>query len=357
MRLAPILLQGTLHETIWGGQHLAHVAGKALPPDVLVGESWETALESVAFNDPYTGQTLGVLTESLGVKLYGTRAREICGERFPLLAKFIDAHAWLSVQVHPDDAYAIAHEHGKLGKTEAWRILAAAPDATIMHGFAQSTTRDAVQRAIHDVRLEELAARVPVATGDVVFNLAGTLHATGAGIVLYEIQEYSDVTYRLYDFGRLGPDGRGRELHIDRGLDVLNYHPLRRHLAQSIVLATASDAQPEVQLLVACHHFVLTEVAFAPGQSLAQATDGTSCHIISVIAGNVRLTTDDDFAGFALPLGQTAVVPAESCAYRLVALNDAPARVLISWVPAEGDPRVRAWQAAQEVAGGGPAGG
>ncbi|HKD76232.1 MAG TPA: type I phosphomannose isomerase catalytic subunit, partial [Ktedonobacterales bacterium] len=121
MGLAPILLQGSLHETIWGGQHLKHVAGKALPADILVGESWETALDSVALNDPYAGQTLGALTDQLGVKLYGTRAREICGERFPLLAKFIDAHAWLSVQVHPDDEYAAAHEGGKLGKTEAWR--------------------------------------------------------------------------------------------------------------------------------------------------------------------------------------------------------------------------------------------
>jgi len=188
--------------------------------------------------------------------------------------------------------------------------------------------------------------RVPVVAGDVVFNLAGTLHATGAGIVLYEIQEYSDVTYRLYDFGRLGPDGKGRDLHIERGLDVLVYLPLPRHLAQPIVLA-AGDAQPEVRLLVACDHFVLTEVALASDQALAQATDGTSCHILSVIAGNTRLTTGDDSTEFALPLGQTAVVLAEPCAYRLTATGDAPAHVLISWVPTEDDPRVRAWQEAQ----------
>jgi mannose-6-phosphate isomerase len=352
MGLIPILLQGSLHETIWGGQHLKHVAGKALPADVLVGESWETALDSVALNDPHTGQTLGALSDQLGVRLYGTRAREVCGDRFPLLAKFIDAHAWLSVQVHPDDAYAAAHENGKLGKTEAWRILSTIPDATIMHGFTRATTRDEVERAIRDVRLEELVERVPVAAGDVVFNLAGTLHATGAGIVLYEIQEYSDVTYRLYDFGRLGPDGKGRDLHIERGLDVLDYNQLPRHLAQPVVLAAANDMQPEMQLLVVCRHFALAETAFAAGQTLPQATDGTSCHIISVIAGNVLLTLDDDSPGILLPLGQTAVVPAEPCGYHLTAPDDTPARVLISWVPAADDPRVSTWQAAQEVAGG-----
>jgi mannose-6-phosphate isomerase len=338
MSLEPLVVQGVLHETIWGGYRLAAVAGKALPPGATIGESWETALDSPVLSPLYRGLSLGAVSASLGTRLYGTRAREVCGERFPLLAKFIDAHAWLSVQVHPDDAYAAAHEGGKLGKTEAWRILRAEDDAAILHGFVRPTSRDEVAAAVAANRLEELAARVPVSAGDAICNPAGTLHATGAGIVLYEIQEYSDITYRLYDFGRVGADGQPRPLHVGQALDVLSYEPIARHVPRALL----DERDPRRSLRVACRHFALAETALdvSPSQ---WATDGSSCHIVTAIAGSARLAWGDDSTNaLTLELGQTVVVPAEPLPYTLTAAGNG-AVALTAWVPREDDRWVRAW--------------
>ena len=140
-----------------------------------------------------------------------------------MLAKFLDANAKLSVQVHPDDTYARLHEQGKLGKTEFWYVLDAAPGASIVHGFKTATSQEEVRQAIQDLTLENLLHEVHVSTGDIIFVPAGTVHAIGKGVLLYELQEYSDLTYRLYDYGRLSSAGIPRELHIERSLDVMHY--------------------------------------------------------------------------------------------------------------------------------------
>src|SRR5438874_8541554 len=141
-------LEASLHETIWGGRRLERDGWKHLPPgNSAIGEAWETEISTVVQNGPYAGQTLGELVELVGPALLGEEAMAIFGRRFPLLAKFIDANAQLSVQVHPDDAYAAAHEDGKLGKTEFWYILAAEPNATVVYGFKGPTTRPEVKRA------------------------------------------------------------------------------------------------------------------------------------------------------------------------------------------------------------------
>lgn len=338
MPLSPILLKGSLHATLWGGSNLATLFGKELPSDTPIGESWETALDSIAQNAPFQGMSLEEITQQLGVRLYGSRAQSIFGDRFPLLAKFIDAHQWLSVQDHPDDAYAAKYENGQLGKTEAWRILAAAPQAEIIHGLAAPCTREMVANAIQTNHLEDLTAKVAVTAGDVIINQAGTLHATGAGIVLYEIQEYSNITYRLYDFGRVDANGKSRELHIDRGLDVLDYHPPRQHQLAPLAI---SDHEA---ITVTCKHFAMLETHLTTANMTTRSTDGTTCHILTVIAGAATLQwKDGDTANetaweveIPLPLGQTVVIPAEACAYRLSAATEAT--VLISWVPELTDP-------------------
>src|SRR6266849_1127485 len=148
----PLRLRASLHETIWGGRRLERDGWKQIPPDdITIGESWETEVSNIVQNGPYAGKTLGTLVEELGVSLLGKQAFAIFGQRFPLLAKFIDANAQLSVQVHPEDSYAARHEGGKLGKTEFWYILAAEPGATIVHGFKTSTSFSEVRKAIEDV--------------------------------------------------------------------------------------------------------------------------------------------------------------------------------------------------------------
>src|SRR5262249_52442171 len=157
--------------------------------------------------------------------------------------------------------YARQHENGKLGKTEAWYILHADPGAALIHSLSRAVTHEEVEQAIRSVTLESLLHYEPVQAGDVVFVPAGTVHAIGAGIILYELQESPDATYRLYDYGRLTALGKPRELHIGRSLDVMHYEPTNSHKVQPVVLRDAGDGNLH-RCLVACRYFVLEELAF-----------------------------------------------------------------------------------------------
>lgn len=209
---------------IWGGRRLIEEYGKGDGAGNLA-ESWELSCHpdgpSIAADGPYAGRSLPeILAER---PEFAGRAVESLG-RFPVLVKLIDAARDLSVQVHPDDAYTLKHE-GQLGKTEMWYIIDAEPGAGLYCGFRREVTPAQLHTAIEGNTLCELLRRVPVKAGDVVFIPAGTVHAIGAGILLAEIQQSSSVTYRLYDYGRLGADGKPRELHIDKALDVAALSP------------------------------------------------------------------------------------------------------------------------------------
>ncbi len=343
--IVPLPLAGALHETIWGGRALAERLGKVLPADALVGESWETADESLVREGPYAGESLAALVARLGVDLLGWRAVAVYGRRFPLLTKFIDAREQLSVQVHPDDAYAARHEHGKLGKTETWYVLHAEPGAQLIYGFARATSSDEVRRAIEQTRLEPLLHSFAPRPGDVIFVPPGTVHAIGGGILLYELQEYSDVTYRLYDYGRLQADGTPRELHVARALEVLRYsHP-------PSVRATPLEAAPygadgSRRVLVACRYFVEEELRVAG--DVADTTTPASCQILTCLGG--ACTIEAGAAALRLRLGETAVLPAALGAYTL---RGEEAQLMRSYVPEERDPTIDAWQAAQGEAAAG----
>jgi mannose-6-phosphate isomerase len=339
--LLPIQLEASLHETLWGGRNLAAIAGKALPPDVPIGESWETEIACLARNAPYTGRTLGELVDRFDERLLGPRAIAVYGHRFPLLAKFIDARQWLSVQVHPDDEYAALHEGGKLGKTETWYILHAEPEAKIVYGLAREAARGEVRDAIAQTRLEQLLRTLEVRAGDVIFVPAGTVHAIGGGIALYELQEYSDVTYRLYDYGRLQANGTPRELHVERSLDVMRYGPAQATFAVPVEVG-APGAGIAHRVLVACRYFVEEEIRFSG--PLRGETGLASCQILSVLDGAFRLQA----AGVELCIerGDTVVLPAAVGAYTLIGEQ---ARVLRSYVPEERDPNLQRWCAAQPV--------
>jgi mannose-6-phosphate isomerase len=338
--LGPIKLQPTLHETIWGGRNLAAIAGKHLAPDVRVGESWETELGNLAVNEPFLGSTLGQLVDELGVALVGEQSVKVVGRRFPLLAKFIDAQDTLSVQVHPDDSYAHEHEGGKLGKTEAWYILHAEPRAQLVYGLNRPASQEDVRQAIAETRLEGLLHSFTVRPGDVVYVPAGTVHAIGAGVVLYEIQEYSDVTYRLYDFGRLQPNGQRRELHVDRGLAVMRYEPPQTETVRPVA---APDETPGVRgrVLVACQYFMLEEIVLMG--LWPTRTQRTSCDIVSLLGGTCEISTPGGFF-LRLDLGDTVVLPADLGSYTLVGDS---ARFLRSYVPTPDDRLWRLWQQGQ----------
>ncbi len=338
--LGPFKLRPSLHETIWGGQRLRTLAGKALPEGKRIGESWETALDSVVATAPYAGATLGSLVETFGAALLGARAVAVYGLRFPLLTKFLDATDWLSVQAHPDDVYAAAHEGGKLGKTEAWYILAAEPGAQVVYGLTQATSREAIRAAIAANALEPLLRTVAVSAGDVLFVPPGTVHAIGAGVTLYEVQEYSDVTYRLYDYGRLQANGQPRELHVERALEVMRTTPSPLERVTPLALpAEATQPGATRRVLVACRYFVEEEVHLAG--VWREPAQPSSCRIVTVARGEVELTAVGR-PPVTLGLGETAVLPAS--------LGEAQARgeatLLRSYVPEPDDAALTLWQRA-----------
>jgi mannose-6-phosphate isomerase len=342
-----IRLQSSLHETIWGGRRLERDGWKQLPPgDVLIGESWETEVNTIAQNPPYQGKTLGALVNEYGEALLGRQAIAVFGRRFPLLAKFIDANAKLSVQVHPNDAYAAQHEGGKLGKTECWYILDAEPGAWVVHGFRTRTSREEVQRAIETVTLESLLEEVPVAPGDVIFVPAGTVHAIGSGVLLYELQEYSDITYRMYDYGRLTAAGVPRELHIAQSLDVSCYSPSPRPKAQPVPLPGGPGYSD--RCLAACPYFVLRELVLGQFTQETDVGDGYmkgetsgSCIILTSLGASLSVRYGEALENSeALMRGQTMVLPAALGAYRL----EGQGRLLYAYVPTPGDSAWEKWE-------------
>ena len=224
MNVCPLVMNPVFRhgpDTPWGGFALKGLFGKDSPEDI-TGESLEVSalpgLESRVAGGDYAGKTLQEMFSLWGKSLTGLE-----GNDFPLLLKLLDTRECLSVQVHPDDAYALSHE-GKLGKSEAWYILDAAPGSELVYGI---NTRGQSLRSVLDAgKLESCLRRTEVHAGDVFYIPAGTIHALGPGIRCYEIQQASDLTYRLWDWGRIGKDGKPRRLHIDQAVAVSNIDSL-----------------------------------------------------------------------------------------------------------------------------------
>ncbi len=216
----PLALEPQLRELIWGGHALVERFNKSGDPGKSIGESWECWDTSRVLNGGLRGKTVADVRAALGRGLTGSADPHVM---FPLLTKLIDARAALSVQVHPSDAYAREREHQPFGKTECWHILEAEPQARIVLGWNRDTSRSEYLERVAQGSLDDLLRYVPVKPGDTFFLPAGTLHAIGAGIVLFEVQQASDLTYRIFDYNRAGPDGKPRELHVDKAADVLVY--------------------------------------------------------------------------------------------------------------------------------------
>ena len=213
----PLFLQSVMQEKIWGCTHLRDVFGYDIPSDH-VGEYWAISAHpngvSTIKNGRYAGQTLDVLYAEHR-ELFGNRQEPV----FPLLTKILDANDWLSVQVHPDNAYGLEHE-GELGKTECWYIIAAEPGAEIIYGH-NAKSKEELRQQIESKDWENLLTKVPVKAGDFFYVPSGTMHAIGAGIMVLETQQSSDTTYRVYDFDRKDDQGNLRELHLEKSIYVL----------------------------------------------------------------------------------------------------------------------------------------
>lgn len=320
--LPALTLERRLDSRIWGGSTLGPWLGLADAPPNLA-ESWQVYDQNTIIGGAYSGRSLADLALEYGADLVGTRSFARYGADFPLLAKFIDAADNLSVQVHPDDAYAHTVEaaSGFHGKTEAWYILHAAPGADLIHGLAHAGSRDQLEGALADGSLLSLLRRVPARAGDTIFVPAGTIHAINAGITLFEIQQKSDLTYRVYDYDRRDAQGHPRALHIERALDVTNY------AAAPLAVVAPKRLDGTRTLLVSCPYFAMERLDLAA--SLAISTDPGSFEILTAIDGATSLTWAD--GELRLARGESVVLPASLGAYRLA--PDPSATLLRCYVP------------------------
>ena len=226
MKLYPFLFEPNLHTVVWDGNQLRPYKGLE-PTDDPIGESWEVSAvpssTSIISNGEYKGKELISLINEQPESILGKKVNEKYNGKHPLLVKFIDAKRDLSIQVHPNDEMAM-HEHGEMGKTEMWYVIKADEGAHLYAGFKEEITPQEYQKRIADGSITEVLADHQVKAGDVFYLPAGRVHAICGGVLLAEVQQSSDVTYRIYDYGRLGMDGRPRELHTELASKALDYH-------------------------------------------------------------------------------------------------------------------------------------
>ena len=302
---SPVKLSPAFKDYLWGGEKLRTEFNKHSDL-VPLAESWELSAhrdgESRISGGEYDGLPLTAYIEAIGgKKALGKNAERF--DYFPILIKFIDAKKDLSVQVHPDDAYALANE-GEYGKTEMWYVLDCDEDAALYYGFSRDVTKEEYESAIRSGTLTDLLLRVPVKKGDVFFIPAGTVHAIGAGIVICEIQQNSNTTYRVYDYNRRDKDGNLRPLHVEKALEV-----------SSLKKSSERPLVPEVRetTLVSCDYFRVTRLSVHGW--FPQLMHSTSFNALTVVSGAGVLHMNDE--DFPLQKGDTFFIPAQTAKYVL----------------------------------------
>lgn len=297
--LYPVKLLPAYKDYLWGGEKLKTYFNKNTDLTPLA-ESWELSThkdgQSIVASGEYNGLPLYEYIEKIGKSALGTRAERF--EYFPLLIKLIDAKGSLSVQVHPSDEYALENE-GEYGKTEMWYILDCDEGASLYYGFSRDVTREEYERAIKEETLTELLNAVPVKRGDVFFIPSGTVHAIGAGIIICEIQQNSNTTYRVYDYGRRDKNGNTRQLHVDKALEV-------SMLKKSPPLPETSDGDDV--MLASCEYFEVKRLRV--GGSREIFADGES--FVSLIVTDGEGGLDFDGGSLNIVKGDSIFVPANA---------------------------------------------
>ncbi len=299
LKFAPLLMS-----LVWGGEKIAPYKGVETAQKN-IGESWEISAvpgkETLVSEGRYAGRSITSLAEEFKGALLGEKVYAATGAQFPLLIKFIDAKADLSIQVHPNDALAAVRHNGSKGKTEMWYVVDADKDAHLLSGLSQAITPAEYERRVADDSITEVLARYNVAPGDVFFLPAGRIHAICSGCFIAEIQQTSDITYRIYDYGRLGLDGKPRQLHTEQAKDAIDYtvYPDYR-------TAYAPALNQEVKL-VSCPYF--TTSLWDLNQSVRKDLSGLDSFVVVMcLAGEATLATEE--SQVIVRQGETVLVPA-----------------------------------------------
>lgn len=303
-----------LKETIWGGNKLRENFGMVTDKQN-IAEAWMLSChedgESTVINGEFEGKPLSaVLEKELGMSALGTNCASCeSAEDFPILIKLIDAQDRLSVQVHPDDEYAAANEKDVRGKTEAWYIIDSDEDAELIYGFNDDISKDEFRKSIENGNLLEKVNIAKVKPGDVAFISSGTLHAIGKGILLAEVQQSCNTTYRVFDYNRTGLDGKPRQLHIDKAVDVTKCVVPERNLMPE-GMPVKHDGYTSV-LLAECEYFTMTSIDV--DSLFSDEADETSFVSLIILDGEGTIKCEDE--EYAVKKGDSIFLPANSGAY------------------------------------------
>lgn len=302
MKLYPLSFTPILKERIWGGTKLQTVLNKSSLSKNM-GESWELSAVSddisVVNNGAAKGKTLTELIDLFPEELLGEKVLSKFGKQFPLLFKFIDAKEDLSIQVHPNDQLAKAR-HNSFGKTEMWYVMQADENARLIVGFKNSSNQKEYISHLQQGTLLDLLEAYPVQTGDVFYLETGTIHAIGAGVLLAEIQQTSDITYRLYDWGRVDANGEARELHTDLALEAINYNTTKSKITYDNIVENKSVT------VVDSVYFKTNYLQLSSSYSWIKKEDAFT--VFMCVEGKCSLTCDGE--QFSLVKGQTILIPA-----------------------------------------------
>lgn len=302
--MQPFKLIPAYKDYLWGGTKLKEQFNKQSPLKI-VAESWELSAHpdgpSVIANGPLTGTDFGTFVQTHPEEWSAEAAADT---PFPILVKFIDAAQSLSIQVHPNDEYAWRVE-GEPGKTEVWIILDAEEDAFLYLGFEREISKEEFRQHIQQNTLLEVLHKHPVKKGDVVFIPAGTVHAIGAGILLAEVQQSSNSTYRVYDFGRVGADGKTRPLHIEKAVDVSVLKPASTQVPGAQLLQDMDGCK--IKRLVGCPYFTIDEITLSGTTALS--VNGEFVALLCLQGSAVLASQTGDT--ISVNLGETVFIPAK----------------------------------------------
>ena len=308
MKSYPLQFEPIFKERIWGGTKLKTYLNKPITSDI-TGESWEMSTVendvSIVANGTFKGKSLNDLINEFPETVLGTKVYAQFGKQFPLLFKYLDAREDLSIQLHPNDELA-KKRHNSFGKTEMWYVMQADPNSRLIVGFKEKSSPEEYLKHIHNKTILDILDTKKVKQGDVFFLETGTIHAIGAGIVIAEIQQTSDITYRIYDFDRVDANGNNRELHVDLSLEAINYETVDAEKKYSNVENTSNE-------VVNCKYFTTN---FIPLDG--HTTINKSCESFTVymcVNGSFKLSVDGE--NFIYIKGDTVLIPASLTDFQL----------------------------------------
>ena len=301
MKFYPLQFQPIFKDRIWGGTKLKTVLNKPITSSI-TGESWELSTVdgdvSVIANGEFAGKSLTAVIDAFPNEVLGTQVFKIFGKQFPLLFKYLDAREDLSIQVHPNDQLASAR-HNTFGKTEIWYVLQADAGSSIIVGFKKDSNAAEYIENLNGKTLLSLLDTIPVEVGDVFFLETGTVHAIGAGLLIAEIQQTSDITYRLYDFDRVDADGNTRALHVDLALDAINYDKIDAKKSYQKHENTSNE-------MVDCNYFTTNYIPLSGLMKFEK--DGRSFHVYMCTEGDFTITQEN--VAYHYKKGDTILMPA-----------------------------------------------